>query len=255
MARIHEDPSIKHPRLGICFCPDEEIGHGASLLDIPAFGCTYGYTVDGGAVGELEWECFNAAEATVRFEGYSIHPGSAKNRMVNANDLFVQFQSLLPAHMRPEHTDGYDGFIHCESVSATVTHATARYIIRDHDAELFQQKIDLMQRAADFMNNELDRPRVTVEIKQQYRNMAEIVKDYPQLVQIVCDSYEALGIKPLVLPIRGGTDGAQLSFRGLPCPNLGTGGYCGHSVNEFVVVSQMERVVDVLQELARRFAE
>ena len=255
VARIHEDPSIKHPRLGICFCPDEEIGHGASLLDIPAFGCTYGYTVDGGAVGELEWECFNAAEATVRFEGYSIHPGSAKNRMVNANDLFVQFQSLLPAHMRPEHTDGYDGFIHCESVSATVTHATARYIIRDHDAELFQQKIDLMQRAADFMNNELDRPRVTVEIKQQYRNMAEIVKDYPQLVQIVCDSYEALGIKPLVLPIRGGTDGAQLSFRGLPCPNLGTGGYCGHSVNEFVVVSQMERVVDVLQELARRFAE
>lgn len=255
VARIHDDPSIKHPRLGICFCPDEEIGHGASLLDIPAFGCTYGYTVDGGAVGELEWECFNAAEATVRFEGYSIHPGSAKNRMVNANNLFVQFQSLLPAHMRPEHTDGYDGFIHCESVSATVTHATARYIIRDHDAELFQQKIDLMQRAADFMNNELDRPRVTVEIKQQYRNMAEIVKDYPQLVEIVCDSYEALGIKPLVLPIRGGTDGAQLSFRGLPCPNLGTGGYCGHSVNEFVVVSQMERVVDVLQELARRFAE
>ena len=255
VARIAKDPTLPHPTLGICFCPDEEIGHGAELLDIETFGCKYAYTVDGGPVGELEWECFNAAEATVRFEGYSIHPGSAKNRMVNANDLFVQFQSLLPAHMRPGHTDGYDGFIHCESVSATVTHATARYIIRDHDAELFQQKIDLMQRAADFMNNELDRPRVTVEIKQQYRNMAEIVKDYPQLVEIVCDSYEALGIKPLVLPIRGGTDGAQLSFRGLPCPNLGTGGYCGHSVNEFVVVSQMERVVDVLQELARRFAE
>ncbi len=255
VARLHENPELPHPRLGICFCPDEEIGHGASLLDIPSFGCKYAYTVDGGAVGELEWECFNAANVTVTFEGYSIHPGSAKDRMVNAVNLAMEFHSMLPAHMRPEHTDGYDGFIHIESLSSTVTHATARYIVRDHDAERFQEKLDLMQRAAEFLNARLDRPRVAVEIKQEYRNMAEIVRDYPQLVDAAVETYQELGIEPRVLPIRGGTDGAQLSFRGLPCPNLGTGGYVCHSVNEFVVVSQMEKMVDVLQELSRKFAQ
>ncbi len=255
VARLHENPELPHPRLGICFCPDEEIGHGASLLDIPSFGCKYAYTVDGGAVGELEWECFNAANVTVTFEGYSIHPGSAKDRMVNAVNLAMEFHGMLPAHMRPEHTDGYDGFIHIESLSSTVTHATARYIVRDHDAERFQEKLDLMQRAAEFLNARLDRPRVAVEIKQEYRNMAEIVRDYPQLVDAAVETYQELGIEPRVLPIRGGTDGAQLSFRGLPCPNLGTGGYVCHSVNEFVVVSQMEKMVDVLQELSRKFAQ
>ncbi len=255
VARLHENPELPHPRLGICFCPDEEIGHGASLLDIPSFGCKYAYTVDGGAAGELEWECFNAANVTVTFEGYSIHPGSAKDRMVNAVNLAMEFHGMLPAHMRPEHTDGYDGFIHIESLSSTVTHATARYIVRDHDAERFQEKLDLMQRAAEFLNARLDRPRVAVEIKQEYRNMAEIVRDYPQLVDAAVETYQELGIEPRVLPIRGGTDGAQLSFRGLPCPNLGTGGYVCHSVNEFVVVSQMEKMVDVLQELSRKFAQ
>ncbi len=255
VARLHENPELPHPRLGICFCPDEEIGHGASLLDIPSFGCKYAYTVDGGAAGELEWECFNAANVTVTFEGYSIHPGSAKDRMVNAVNLAMEFHGMLPAHMRPEHTDGYDGFIHIESLSSTVTHATARYIVRDHDAERFQEKLDLMQRAAEFLNARLDRPRVAAEIKQEYRNMAEIVRDYPQLVDAAVETYQELGIEPRVLPIRGGTDGAQLSFRGLPCPNLGTGGYVCHSVNEFVVVSQMEKMVDVLQELSRKFAQ
>ncbi len=255
VARLHENPELPHPRLGICFCPDEEIGHGASLLDIPSFGCKYAYTVDGGAAGELEWECFNAANVTVTFEGYSIHPGSAKDRMVNAVNLAMEFHGMLPAHMRPEHTDGYDGFIHIESLSSTVTHATARYIVRDHDAERFQEKLDLMQRAAEFLNARLDRPRVAVEVKQEYRNMAEIVRDYPQLVDAAVETYQELGIEPRVLPIRGGTDGAQLSFRGLPCPNLGTGGYVCHSVNEFVVISQMEKMVDVLQELSRKFAQ
>ncbi len=255
VARLHENPELPHPRLGICFCPDEEIGHGASLLDIPSFGCKYAYTVDGGAAGELEWECFNAANVTVTFEGYSIHPGSAKDRMVNAVNLAMEFHAMLPAHMRPEHTDGYDGFIHIESLSSTVTHATARYIVRDHDAERFQEKLDLMQRAAEFLNARLDRPRVAVEVKQEYRNMAEIVRDYPQLVDAAVETYQELGIEPRVQPIRGGTDGAQLSFRGLPCPNLGTGGYVCHSVNEFVVVSQMEKMVDVLQELSRKFAQ
>ena len=254
VARLTAHPELAHPRLGICFCPDEEIGHGAELLDIEDFGCTYAYTVDGGPIGELEWECFNAAEATVRFRGYSIHPGDAKDKMVNAGNLFARFHALLPEHARPEHTEGYEGFIHLEGVSATCEHATARYIVRDHDAAKFDAKIALIERAAAFVNAELGSERVTVEIKQQYRNMAEIVADYPELIELAKEAFMAAGVEPRVLPIRGGTDGAQLSFRGLPCPNLSTGGYCCHGVNEFIPVSSLERMVDVLEELVARFA-
>ena len=254
VARLAAHPELAHPRLGICFCPDEEIGHGAELLDIEGFGCTYAYTVDGGPIGELEWECFNAAEATVRFRGYSIHPGDAKDKMVNAGNLFARFHALLPEHARPEHTEGYEGFIHLEGVSATCEHATARYIVRDHDAAKFDAKIDLIERAAAFVNAELGGERVTVEIKQQYRNMAEIVADYPELIELAKEAFTAAGVEPHVLPIRGGTDGAQLSFRGLPCPNLSTGGYCCHGVNEFIPVSSLEKMVDVLEALVARFA-
>ena len=254
VARIAQDPSLPHPALGICFCPDEEIGHGAELLDIDTFGCKYAYTVDGGPIGELEWECFNAAEATVRFEGQSIHPGDAKGRMINAGNLFCDFNALLPYVQRPEYTEGYEGFYHLEGVSATVDHATARYIVRDHDAAKFQQKLDLIDAAASMLNQRLGEERVTVEIKQQYRNMAEIVRDYPELIDVAKEAYLACGVEPQVLPIRGGTDGAQLSFRGLPCPNLSTGGYCYHGVNEFVPVSSLVKMTDVLQELVARFA-
>lgn len=254
VARLAADPAIAHPALGICFCPDEEIGHGASLLDVEGFGCTYAYTVDGGPIGELEWECFNAAEATVRFDGISIHTGDAKGRMVNAGNLFADFHALLPYEQRPEYTEGYEGFFHLEGVSATVDHATARYIIRDHDAEKFQQKIDVIESAATLMNQRLGEERVTVEMKQQYRNMAEIVRDYPELIDAAKEAFSVCGVTPQVLPIRGGTDGAQLSFRGLPCPNLSTGGYCMHGVNEFIPVSSLTKMVDVLQELVGRFA-
>ena len=254
VARLAAHPELAHPRLGICFCPDEEIGHGAELLDIEGFGCTYAYTVDGGPIGELEWECFNAAEATVRFRGYSIHPGDAKDKMVNAGNLFARFHALLPEHARPEHTEGYEGFIHLEGVSGTCEHATARYIVRDHDAAKFDAKIALIERAAAFVNAELGSDRVTVEIKQQYRNMAEIVADYPELIELAKEAFTAAGVEPHVLPIRGGTDGAQLSFRGLPCPNLSTGGYCCHGVNEFILVSSLEKMVDVLEALVARFA-
>ncbi len=254
IARLSADPSLPHPALGICFCPDEEIGHGASLLDIPTFGCTYAYTVDGGPVGELEWECFNAAEATVTFDGTSVHPGDAKNCMVNAGNVFADFHALLPHEQRPEHTEGYEGFFHLEGVSATVDHATARYIIRDHDADKFERKIELIESAASYINNIIGEKRVNVEVKQQYRNMAEIVRDYPELIDTAREAYLACGIEPNVIPIRGGTDGAQLSFRGLPCPNLATGGYCYHGVNEFIPVSGLTKMVDVLQELVARFA-
>ena len=254
VALLSEHPELPHPELGICFCPDEEIGHGASLLDIPAFGCAYAYTVDGGPIGELEWECFNACEATVRFQGFSIHPGDAKGRMVNAGELFHRFHSLLPAAQRPEHTEGYEGFYYLEGVSATVEHATARYIIRDHDATKFQAKIDQMKRAVAFLNSECGRERVTVDIKQQYRNMAEVVSKYPELIDEARAAFTDAGVEPRVLPIRGGTDGAQLSFRGLPCPNLSTGVYACHGVNEFIPVSSLVKMVDVLERLVRRFA-
>ena len=222
-ALLLQNPELPHPEIGICFCPDEEIGHGAELLDIDAFGCTYAYTVDGSPLGELEWECFNAAEAVVGFQGFSIHPGDSKNRMVNAGELFHRFHSLLPAAQRPEYTEGYEGFYYLEGVSATVEHATARYIIRDHDARKFQAKIDHLLSAAAFVNEEQSRERVTVEIKQQYRNMAEVVADYPELIDEAKSAFADAGVEANVMPIRGGTDGAQLSFRGLPCPNLSTG--------------------------------
>lgn len=251
---LSEHPELPHPALGICFCPDEEIGHGAELLDIDEFGCTYAYTVDGGPVGELEWECFNAAEAVVRFQGFSIHPGDAKGRMVNAGELFHRFHGLLPAAQRPEYTEGYEGFYYLEGVSATVEHATARYIIRDHDATKFQAKIDHLLSAAAYVNEEQGTERVVVEIKQQYRNMAEIVANYPQLIDEAKAAFEAAGVEPNVIPIRGGTDGAQLSFRGLPCPNLSTGAYACHGVNEFIPVSSLDTMVEVLTKLVARFA-
>ena len=253
-ALLLQNPDLPHPEVGICFCPDEEIGHGAELLDIDAFGCTYAYTVDGGPLGELEWECFNAAEAVVGFQGFSIHPGDSKNRMVNAGELFHRFHSLLPAAQRPEYTEGYEGFYYLEGVSATVEHATARYIIRDHDARKFQAKIDHLLSAAAFVNEEQGRERVTVEIKQQYRNMAEIVADYPELIDEAKSAFADAGVEANVIPIRGGTDGAQLSFRGLPCPNLSTGAYCCHGVNEFIPVRSLETMVEVLKSLVARFA-
>lgn len=254
IALLKQNPSLPHPEIGICFCPDEEIGHGAELLDIEAFGCAYAYTVDGGPIGELEWECFNAAEATVRFQGFSIHPGDAKGRMVNASELFCRFHSLLPAVQRPEHTEGYEGFYYLEGVSGTVEHATARYIIRDHDARKFQAKTDHLLHAARFVNEEQGEERVTVEVKQQYRNMAEVVSEHPELIAEARSAYEAAGVTPNVIPIRGGTDGAQLSFRGLPCPNLSTGAFCCHGVNEFIPVSSLNTMVDVLVQLVARFA-
>ena len=265
VARIAQDPSLPHPALGICFCPDEEIGHGAELLDIDTFGCKYAYTVDGGPIGELEWECFNAAEATIRFEGQSIHPGDAKGRMVNAGNLFCDFNALLPYVQRPEYTEGYEGFYHLEGVSATVDHATARYIVRDHDAAKFQQKLDLIDAAASMLNQRLGEERVTVELilllllvctcaTLSWAQRQPVERADGDAARIEFRKALACGVEPQVLPIRGGTDGAQLSFRGLPCPNLSTGGYCYHGVNEFVPVSSLVKMTDVLQELVARFA-
>lgn len=252
--RLIEAPELPHPEIGICFCPDEEIGHGAELLDIDEFGCVYAYTVDGSEIGEMQWECFNAATAKVTFEGRSTHPGDAKGRMINAVNLFTKYQSMLPHEQRPEHAEGYDGFIHVMHASCTVDYATAIYIIRDHSAELYENKIELMRRAADFINAELGEERVNVEIEESYRNMAEMVLPHPELIENAKAAFVDAGVTPIIVPIRGGTDGSQLSFRGLPCPNLSSGGFCFHSINEFIPVGSLERMVDVLQALAARFA-
>lgn len=254
VARLAAHPELPHPSIAVCFAPDEEIGHGARMLDLEQFGCAYAYTVDGGPIGELEWECFNAAAVTMRFQGHTTHPGDAKNVMVNAVHLFEEYQGMLPAAERPEHTEGYEGFIHCMSVSGTCEHLTARYIVRDHDAAAFERKLDLMRAAADYVNLRHGADRAQLAVNPQYRNMAEVVSQRPELIARAEVAFQDAGFIPRVIPIRGGTDGAQLSFRGLPCPNLSTGGYCAHSVNEFIPVRSLEGMVDVLEALVARFA-
>lgn len=254
VARLAAHPELPHPPIAVCFAPDEEIGHGAGLLDLEQFGCAYAYTVDGGPIGELEWECFNAAAVTMRFQGHTTHPGDAKNVMVNAVHLFEEYQAMLPAAERPEHTEGYEGFIHTASVSGTCEHVTARYIVRDHDAKKFARKLEVMRAATSMTCLKHGAHAAEIEVEEQYRNMADAVRPFPELVDHARAAYRDCGYEPRVIPVRGGTDGAQLSLRGLPCPNLSTGGFCCHSVNEFVPVSSLEGMVDVLQALVARFA-
>ena len=254
VARLATSPELAHPTLKIAFVPDEEIGHGASLLDLEALGAAYGYTVDAGEIGEINFECFNACEARVHIHGVMVHPGSAKDIMVNALTLMGEYLALLAPAERPEHTSGYDGFYHPMRVSGDALDLDFNMIVRDFDAEKFAARQRELQRVADFLNARYGEGTIKVEIDQQYRNMAEHLADKPFLVERALAAYEAAGIEPFVEPIRGGTDGAQLTFRGLPCPNLSTGAFNFHSVCEFVPVSSLETMVDVLQNLVASFA-
>ena len=254
VARIAADPSLPHPPLAVCFAPDEEIGHGCALLDLEKFGADYAYTLDGDLIGGVEYECFNAASLTVHVRGHEIHPGSAKDIMINSLHVFEEFDAMLPAWQRPEHTDGYEGFFHLCDVSGTCVETTAHYIIRDHDAAEFDRKKQLAVDIAALMNKRWDEPRVTVEIRDQYRNMAEIVAPYQHLIDNAYKAFERVGVTAHTSPIRGGTDGAQLSFRGLPCPNISVGGENFHSVREFAVIEQVETMVDFLQQLCALYA-
>ena len=254
VARLVADPSIAHPRIAVCFAPDEEIGHGCALLDLEKFAADVAYTVDGGEIGGVEYETFNAACAEVHFYGHEIHPGAAKDIMVNALHIFEEFDAMLPAWQRPEHTDGYEGFFHLHGVSGTCTKATARYIVRDHDGERFAAKKQLMLDAAALLNKRYGANRVEVDLRDQYQNMATAMAGHMDLVERARAAFAACGYASRVEPVRGGTDGAQLSFRGLPCPNLSTGGFNFHSVREFVPVYALEGMVDVLQELVSSFA-
>lgn len=254
LARLAATPELPHPCIKVAFVPDEEIGHGAALLDLDAFGATWAYTVDGEELGEFNWECFSASQATVTAHGVEVHPGSAKGVMVNAITLLREFDELLPAAERPEHTEGYEGFFHPIEVSGGSGEATLTYIVRDFDAERFAAREQLLRDCAAFLNQRYGDGTVTVEVREQYRNMVEHLRGMDFLRDNALDAMAACGMEPRVVPVRGGTDGAQLTLRGLPCPNLPTGGYNFHGVREFIPVRSMELMVDALEQLVGRFA-
>ncbi len=238
--------NLKHGKISVAFTPDEEIGRGADLFDVDGFGADYAYTVDGGAVGELEYENFNAASAKVTVNGVSIHPGAAKNRMKNASVIAYEFNSLLPPDEVPEKTSGYEGFHHLLSVSSATELANLVYIIRDHDKEKFEQKKNEFEKAAKILNEKYGSGTVEVLIKDSYYNMKEKIEPCMYIVDRAKKAMQDVGITPVVVPIRGGTDGARLSFMGLPCPNLCAGGENYHSRFEFVSAEAMEKISDII---------
>lgn len=242
---LAENPSVAHGEVKIAFTPDEEVGRGTDFFDIGRFGADGAYTVDGGGLGELEYENFNAASAKVSVRGKSVHPGSAKGVMVNANLVLMELQSMLPVFENPMHTEGYEGFFHLESMHGECDCATANYIIRDHDREKFQRKKQLFADVVDFLNKKYGEGTVTAEITDSYYNMKEKILPHIHLVENACRAMEKAGVTPVVCPIRGGTDGARLSYEGLPCPNLFTGGYNFHGRYEYIPLEDMQKALDV----------
>ncbi len=246
---LKDHPEIKHGKIRIGFTPDEEIGAGADYFDVEKFGCEWAYTMDGGPIGELEYENFNAAGVKINIQGRSVHPGYAKDKMVNALVVANKLVSLLPSNERPEHTTGYEGFYHLTNISGTVDAATVGYIIRDHDREIFEKRKKVMLDTIAFINK-LYPDSTTVEIKDQYYNMREKVEPVKHVVDLAFEAMTAVGVTPIVKPIRGGTDGARLSFMGLPCPNIFAGGHNFHGRYEFVPIQSMEKAVQVIVKIA-----
>ena len=256
LARLRENPELPHPRLALAFVPDEEIGHGAALLDLEAFGADFGYTIDGGPLGEFCYETFNAAEAELTAHGVSVHTGTAKGKMVNASEAIMRFHQLLPAAERPEFTEGYDGFFYLERMEGSCEEASAAYIIRDHDQAQVERRKDLMRAAAALVNAQMGEGTLELAIHDQYHNLADVVcrPENAHLIDNARAAYAACGVEMTCVPMRGGTDGSQLSFRSFPCANLSAGYYNAHGVREFVPVAELERMVDVLQDLVGRYA-
>ncbi len=238
-----------HGKICVGFTPDEEIGRGADLFDVKGFGADIAYTVDGGALGELEYECFNAATCKVTVTGVNIHPGSAKNQMKNASLIAMEFAGMLPPWERPEHTEKYEGFYHLTDMRGDEELAELVYIIRDHDLKILERREETARRAAEFLNAKYGGGTVKVEFRESYRNMKEIIEANPGILDRAKAAFRACGVEPLVIPIRGGTDGARLSYMGLPCPNLSTGGYNFHGRKELIPVQAMEKMVEVLRTL------
>lgn len=253
VAYLKEHPEIKHGKIRIGFTPDEEIGAEADHFDVEKFGCEFAYTVDGGEIGELEYENFNAAAAKVVFSGRNVHPGTAKDKMVNASLLAVEFASMLPADQRPETTEGYEGFFHLTTMVGSVEQAVLQYIVRDHSRELFEQKKQLLEQITAQLNKKYP-GMVSLEMHDQYYNMREIVEPKKYIVDLASEAMEAVGVKPQIKPIRGGTDGARLSFMGLPCPNLFTGGHNFHGRYEYIPIPSLQKSMETVVKIAELVA-
>lgn len=250
-ARLLDNPDIKHGEIRLAFGPDEEIGRGADLFDLANFPCDFAYTVDGGPVGELQYESFNAAQAKITIKGKNVHPGKAKDSMVNALELARAFQNKLPDDQVPEKTSEREGFYHLTNLNGRVEEAELVYIIRDHDNKLFKEKKAYIEKVAQELNKRLDKDRIFVDMEDQYYNMADIIKKDLTPVDLAQKAMEALDIDPIIEPIRGGTDGSKLSFRGLPCPNLFAGGENFHGRYEFVALESMEKACQVILKIAQ----
>jgi len=242
---LHSD--IPHGTVRIAFTPDEEVGGGTAKFDVPGFGCDFAYTVDGGDLGELEYENFNGASARVTVTGRSVHPGSAKDKLINANKIAMEFDSLLPQREVPENTEGYEGFAHLLSFKGEIEHAELIYIIRDHDKAKLDARKDKFLLSADFLNKKYGRDLVKAEVKDSYSNMKEMILPHMEIIDVAKAAMKKNGVEPLIVPIRGGTDGAALSFMGLPCPNMCTGGDNMHGKHEFAVLESMESIVDIIK--------
>lgn len=252
---IVEHPEFKHGDIKIGFTPDEEIGRGVVKFDVKRFGADYAYTMDGGEIGELEFENFNAASAKIHIQGRNVHPGYAKDKMKNAILIGMEFNDLLPIGQRPELTEGYDGFFHIISFKGSVEEADFGYIIRDHDRKKFEEKKELIAQCAHFINVKYGEGTATLEVKDQYYNMREQVEPYYFIVEKAVKAMEMAGINPKIQPIRGGTDGANLSFKGLPCPNIFAGGMNFHGKMEFAPLENIEKASEVVLNIIKLFAE
>ena len=249
------DERRPHGRVAVCFTPDEEVGHGAALLDLERLGAAFAYTVDGEELEEINFETFNAAGARFEISGVNIHPGAAKNMMVNASHVAMEIDAMLPSLDRPEHTEGREGFFHLIEMRGTVDHASLSYIIRDHDAAVFAARKDLLRRVEARINERYGAGTAVLTVRDQYRNMAEVLAEHMEVVELAERAIRRVGLAPVRVPVRGGTDGAQLSFRGLPCPNIGTGGYACHGPYEHITLERLETakeiVLDILDENCR----
>ena len=248
-------PEVEHGKIRIGFTPDEEIGRGVDFFDVKAFGADFAYTMDGGYEGELEYENFNAASAKIAIQGRNVHPGYAKNKMINAIEVACELNSLVPAVERPQFTEGYEGFYHCVGFNGTVENATISYIIRDHDADLFEKKKVWMHNIVGILNNKYGEGVLTLTLKDQYYNMRKMVEPHPQVIENALKAMHDADVEPIVRPIRGGTDGARLSFMGLPCPNIFAGGMNFHGKFEYCSLNSMEKAVKVIINIAKRWAE
>lgn len=255
MCYMRDHKEIRHGNIRIAFNPDEEIGMGAHHFDVDKFGCEWAYTMDGGDLGELEYENFNAASAKVNIKGVSVHPGYAKGKMVNAARLAAEFASMLPADETPETTEGYQGFYHLTGMNANIEGATLSYIIRDHDRKKFEDRKDFIEDCARKMNEKYGEGTCVAEVKDQYYNMKEKIDPNMHVIDIVLKAMQECGVPPRVQPIRGGTDGAQLSFKGLPCPNIFAGGVNFHGPYEFVSIQVMEKAMSIIIKICQLSAE